>query len=118
MTLPSAYTELHPKARKQHWCCECTGAIQPGETYELYKGIWDGRAANYKTCQDCVELRTELQGDDGEFLFGGLWEKCDYAGRRYMLRFIDIIRRRSQREMPSFMLRIEERLKAEEAEGN
>lgn len=115
MTLPSVYTQLRPKARKQHKCCECAGIIQPGETYELYKGIWDGKADQYKTCADCVELRTELQGEDKEFLFGGLWETCDYAGRSYMLRFIDIARKR-QVEMSERLLKLEARLRVEEQE--
>lgn len=31
--------------------------IQPGETYELVKGLWDGSWETHKTCLGCTRIR-------------------------------------------------------------
>jgi len=54
---PECSTEWWPKARKQHKCCECGSAIQPGTQYQRISGIWDGEPSRFKTCADCVERR-------------------------------------------------------------
>lgn len=61
--LPSVYSCTRPKARKEHQCCECRGAIQPGEHYHKFWGIWGGDMNAYKTCADCEALRTEVDKD-------------------------------------------------------
>ncbi|EPJ5401303.1 hypothetical protein AF48_02750 [Klebsiella aerogenes MGH 62] len=66
------------KARKLHRCCECYGAINPGDTYEKVFVIQDGDARNFKTCQKCTEARDHLreQGREGD---------RNYAFRAYRL---------------------------------
>ena len=49
--------EKTPKARKKHICFECGRTIEPGETYDLKKMVYDGRVETFKTCRDCSNLR-------------------------------------------------------------
>ena len=44
------------RARKQHRCCECGEPIEPGDTYQIVEGMWEGDFATFKTCERCVEL--------------------------------------------------------------
>lgn len=53
-------TSSKVKARKLHRCCECYGAINPGDTYEKVFVVQDGDASNFKTCQKCTEARDWL----------------------------------------------------------
>ena len=76
-----------PIARRQHSCCECGSLIQPGEQYELVRGVWDGQFDTYKTCSFCASARARAHGDfdlnsDEDFPFGQLWECVgwDYLG--------------------------------------
>ena len=57
---PEAYVCDHPKARKDHKCCECRGVIKVGEVYNRHHGIWDGEPDSYKVCSDCDFLRVRL----------------------------------------------------------
>ena len=50
-------TSSKVKARKLHRCCECHGAINPGDTYEKAFIVQDGDVSNFKTCQKCAEAR-------------------------------------------------------------
>lgn len=77
------YICKHPKARKDHKCCECGGTILKGETYNKHSGIWEDRPNSFKVCTDCDKLREKiglenLRGDDQvyfeelhEFVFNG-----------------------------------------------
>lgn len=61
-------------ARKRHLCCECTGAIEPGQQYERCAGQWDGQMEEYKTCLPCRDTRDWATSQpewcgDGEHLF-------------------------------------------------
>ena len=58
---PSLFHEQWRTARQAHKCCECGGAINPGETYQYVTGIWDGEWHAYKTCERCVDLRNALE---------------------------------------------------------
>jgi hypothetical protein len=58
-----------PTARKEHRCNECRRTIAPGETYELFKGIWDGRFAYYKTCTHCQQAREWLYRQCNGYVF-------------------------------------------------
>lgn len=107
----SVYSIEHPTARKEHVCCECGGAIKPGEKYQLFKGIWDGEAARFKTCTDCEALRREVTGRGEEFIFGELYGHCDYHGPARILQFIAIRRKRGK--MTATLEEIEQRLKNE-----
>lgn len=51
------------KARKQHSCKECTGAIVPGEKYEHIWAKWDGYVDSFKTCERCVDIRTWVKNN-------------------------------------------------------
>ena len=80
----SVYSVSYPKARREHRCCECNRIIKPGEEYQLYKGCWDGKWSDYKTCQECADQRDDyvkdhdLRMDEG-VPFGSLGEylNCD-----------------------------------------
>lgn len=72
---PDCYSELHPKSRKEHKCCECLGVIRVGERYQLFKGVWSGDAYSFKTCLECEALRKECckgKHPDDEPAFGDL----------------------------------------------
>lgn len=55
---PRFYNAAIRKARKVHKCEECPGEIRPGERYEHVSGCWDYGVSTFKTCQQCVDLRT------------------------------------------------------------
>ena len=67
------YSSEIRKARKQHKCCECGGAILPGQSYEHVAGRWDGHMGTYKTCSLCVEIRTKFSCD-GSWMFKSMWD--------------------------------------------
>ena len=50
---PSCSSEKWRKARVAHRCCSCREAIQPGQHYHYYSGIWDGEPESYKHCGRC-----------------------------------------------------------------
>ena len=78
--LPQVYTELWPKARKPHKCCECGGKIQPGEKYRKITGIWGGKPDTFKQCADCAPLYDAANNEESEGIpFGSLWE-CFWYG--------------------------------------
>jgi hypothetical protein len=45
------------RARKSHYCYECSARILKGEEYERVKGLWDGHWDTFSTCSVCVKLR-------------------------------------------------------------
>lgn len=71
--------ELHSSktrvARKKHECGECGGSIEPGEQYEHFAGLNDGRWWSAKTCAPCVEIRSVLMCEG--WLFGTLWDDIE-----------------------------------------
>lgn len=60
------------KARRKHWCCECTEEIKVGERHEYATGIWDGNWDSHRTCATCVAIR-ERYCPHG-YIYGGLAE--------------------------------------------
>jgi hypothetical protein len=74
---PSAYWESHPKARKEHKCCECGSVIGVGEKHQLAEGIWNGEFGRYRTCEICEAVRDKALPDfrnDGGIPLECLWE--------------------------------------------
>jgi len=63
---PSVWTESYPKARKEHKCYECDRIIKPGEKYHNFKGCWEGKWAEFKTCEPCNDLRHEIGAEDSD----------------------------------------------------
>ena len=59
-------------ARKVNRCDECLRPILSGQRYEFVSGKWDDGWASYRTCEDCVEIRTAFT--DGSWEYGRLWE--------------------------------------------
>jgi hypothetical protein len=51
---------LQPRARKEHRCDECYGAIQPKEQYSIWQGIFEGEPFRFKNCNECERLRDEI----------------------------------------------------------
>lgn len=88
---PSVYADERRKARKPHRCCECGGVIESGETYQHFSGIWDGKAARYKTCPDCVDLRDDVNAlaayVDERPAFRELGDYCFEEGEGFGRRF-------------------------------
>ena len=56
---PVFYDEKKVRAKKDHKCCECGGAILKGEVYKYISGLWGRRFESYKTCPDCTHIRCE-----------------------------------------------------------
>lgn len=54
------YDHTFPKANKVHSCCECLGEISKGENYHYHKGFHDGELIVHKVCNDCEDLKKEL----------------------------------------------------------
>ena len=54
------YIEREYRARKEHRCEDCGGAIQPGERYTLIGGKFDGEWSMYKRCADCQHMIHEV----------------------------------------------------------
>jgi hypothetical protein len=61
MEYPQAFNRITRRARKEHRCCECLGIIRKKETYCYCSGIWDSRPDSFKTCNDCVLLRFQIE---------------------------------------------------------
>lgn len=64
------------QARKTHRCTECREGIRPGDRYECYDGIWDGRFSKYRTCLSCVEIRDHFACGNG-WMFGEVWSQLE-----------------------------------------
>lgn len=64
---PTFYSESHPIAARAHRCCECRGAIEPGEKYLVATGSWGGDFGTYKVCSDCEELRAQVSAGLGPY---------------------------------------------------
>lgn len=96
---PECCEQVRPVARKTHTCCECHGEIRIGETYERCSGIWDGEPMRFKTCLDCVAMRTEL--DDGEgFQFEGLWDAIVESGDAVLRRRMELVKEKRRKRLP------------------
>jgi len=81
---PTVYESRMVRARKPHDCCECNRAIEPGESYEVVRGLWDGQWGAYKTCLGCVRIREHLCS--GGWSHGDLAEQVsDCVGFNYAL---------------------------------
>jgi hypothetical protein len=61
--LPSAFWSELRKAKKYHKCCECLGTIKKGEQYYYNRGIWDYEPMSFKECENCHDLRIEVDQD-------------------------------------------------------
>lgn len=57
------YTSKVRTARKRHKCSECAGHILPGERYEIVHAKWEGEIDTFKTCGQCVDIRTWTQNN-------------------------------------------------------
>lgn len=81
--MPSVFSDTVQKTRREHKCCECRREIKIGEKYHLFKGCWDGRWNEYKTCMECQDLREEIgelyQSDEWP-PFGALSEWAHESG--------------------------------------
>lgn len=75
--IPSCFKRINRKAIKHHRCYECGSVIDPGETYSLASGVWDGTGKSFKQCSVCTRLfeeaSEEAYEDEGP-CFGELWD--------------------------------------------
>lgn len=60
-----------PKARKPHWCNECSRAIRVGERYRRCVVFFDGYARTDRCCAHCEVLRFWVNHECGSWLYGG-----------------------------------------------
>ena len=60
------------KAKIHHTCGECFRTINPGESYEYVKGLWEGYWSTHKTCMPCVNMRDSLMC--GNYCYGNVAE--------------------------------------------
>lgn len=61
-------------AKKEHKCCECKRAIEPGEKYRNECLKFEGKLERWKTCLDCLSVRREIFCS---FYFGCLWDDLE-----------------------------------------
>jgi hypothetical protein len=54
-------------AKKKHKCSECRREISIGEPYEYTFGVWDGDPGVYKTCNDCLSVRSVFFCDGWQY---------------------------------------------------
>jgi len=81
---PAVYQSRMVLARKPHGCCECNRTIEPGERYEVVRGLWDGQWSGYTTCLGCVRIRQHFCSSG--WLHGDLAEQVsDCLGFNYVL---------------------------------
>lgn len=66
------------KARKPHKCCECHGAVQPGERYERVVGCYEGDFWESVTCARCLDIRRWIKNQIPCFcwLYGEMLDKA------------------------------------------
>jgi len=62
------YIKEARRARKAHRCAECGRAITPGEAYEVFRGLYDGKWEAGKTCAHCRVAQEWLSRECGGFL--------------------------------------------------
>ena len=55
------FRETHPKGRKRYVCCECRGAITPGEIHQKIDALFEGKFYTYRTCTDCENDRNRIE---------------------------------------------------------
>lgn len=80
---PEIFRSRDVEARKVHRCCECGREISPGERYKYETGLWAGVFRAFKTCSDCLSVRS-LFCDQPPFttLYSCLWDEIyeSYGG--------------------------------------
>lgn len=97
--MPLAYECDKRKARKAHKCCECSGVIQPGETYNYHHGVWPDGPGEYNVCLECDELRAkadkELRYYEDKTAFTMLYESV-FESRDFALihEYLNVCRKR------------------------
>lgn len=62
------------KARKEYKCCECDGAIAPGERHDVVVILYNGAWSRHRTCLLCEEIGDHFTCGVGRHI-GTLWEE-------------------------------------------
>lgn len=109
--MPSALWKDFRKAKKEHRCCECRGIISINESYNRYRGIWDGEPGHFKECLDCSYLRDEINANIQDYeervYFTGLGEYvCEMQDKSFALKYLNIIKRRKSNSKTDWLERI------------
>lgn len=82
----TVWDERIVRARKQHRCCECRGAIRVGESHSRIGSLFDGRWQTYRMCGDCKVTICDLgkiSGDGCRFCYAVgdlMMEMREWAG--------------------------------------
>src|SRR5690606_34021390 len=72
------HTTTDRKARRQHKCCECGRAIEPGEHYRVVSGISsEHEPFRYKVCGHCAVAQDWLSDNCGGFVYTMLREDIE-----------------------------------------
>ena len=69
--------ETQKKARKIHYCTECSREISVGRSYRSSRFKIDGRWKTYKTCSSCIDIINWLLRCTNEetYAFGELYDE-------------------------------------------
>jgi hypothetical protein len=71
---PSFFDEtIIKRATRQHKCTECKRLIEKNERYSRIVGVWSSKFEVYKTCVDCMSVRSEFF--DSGFPLGAMWNE-------------------------------------------
>ena len=77
------YNEEKPVARKIHIWLECRRYIQPGESYRLVRGVWEGAWHTWKSCFHCGVVEDWLTSQCGGFVHASVLEDVHEHFREY-----------------------------------
>lgn len=91
------YRDSHPRARKEHTCCECDRMIAVGETYFRATGLGydaDGHWETFTMCAHCEWAAKWLLDQCNGYLFHGVQEDLEeHWHEEPLLRSLDLGRR-------------------------
>lgn len=80
---PEFYAQSHPRAAKEHKCCECGDVIPKGARHLYARGKSDGMFWDYRVCAACDEIGRAFYCDGGQ-CFTALWDDiCDQMFPRW-----------------------------------
>ena len=73
---PEFFVARDVRARREHRCHECRGAIRPGEHYHRVSGKWDGEVATLHVCLPCEVLAEWVRREGGCAAYGDVREEA------------------------------------------
>lgn len=72
------------KARKEHFCDECTRMIRPSEPYQYATSLSvDSKIYTYKTCQHCLVAQNWLEQECDGWIYGMVCQDIEEHANKY-----------------------------------